>query len=185
MRASPCAVADAECRGEVDADAPIALCERHLAVAADWAEREHGVTDLLPSPCRLCGSRLGVSHPSGWLCAVCEWRHGDIVDTELPPPRVDIVYYLRYADRVKIGTTANPRQRLAAIMHDEVLGFERGNRSVERERHVRFADERFGSTEWFVLSDRIRTHIDTINAGADSPWTTLARWWSEAAAARA
>ncbi|MCH1990978.1 hypothetical protein L7Q18_32435, partial [Achromobacter xylosoxidans] len=115
---------DAECGGGVSVDAPIALCARHLAIAAEWAESEYGVEDVLPSPCRLCGARTGIRYPSGWLCAVCEWRHGDIVDTELPPPRVDIVYYLRFADRVKIGTTANPRQRLAAIMHEEVLGFE-------------------------------------------------------------
>ena len=39
-----------------------------------------GVTDALPSPCRLCGSRLGVRYPSAWLCAVCDWRHGELVD---------------------------------------------------------------------------------------------------------
>lgn len=175
---------DAECGGDVGVDAPIALCARHLAIAAEWAESEFGVEDVLPSPCRLCGARTGIRYPSGWLCAVCEWRHGDIVDTELPPPRVDIVYYLRFADRVKIGTTANPRQRLAAIMHEEVLGFERGDRSLERHRHEQFADERFGRTEWFELSDRIRAHVDAVSAGSSGPWTALARWRSEAAAAR-
>lgn len=165
------------------AGAPIALCERCLAVAADWSARADGVTDALPSPCRLCGSRLGVRWPSGWLCAVCEWRHGELPDAELPPPRVDVVYYLRYADRVKIGTTASPRQRFAAIMHDELLAFERGDRTLERARHALFSEERFGSTEWFALSPHLRAHIDRVAGGRD-PWHVHTRWLSEAVALR-
>ena len=73
------------------------------------------VSSASPMCCRgpagSCGSRLGIRYPSGWLCAVCEWRHGDLIDHELPPPRVDVVYYLRYDERVKIGTSSNPRQR--------------------------------------------------------------------------
>ncbi|MFG6476882.1 GIY-YIG nuclease family protein [Microbacterium sp. P06] len=164
--------------------APVALCERHLAAASDWSSREHGVTDLLPSPCRVCGSRLGVHWVSGWTCAVCEWRHGEIVDGELPPPRVDVVYYLRFDDRIKIGTTANPRQRLAAIWHDEVLAFERGDRTLEQRRHAQFAEERFERTEWFRLTPRLRAHVDTVAAGGSDPWALHARWTSEALALR-
>ena len=163
---------------------PIALCERHLAVAADWGAAEHGATDVLSSPCVLCGSRLGVHHPSGWLCAVCEWRHGEVPDAELPPPRVDVVYYLRYDDRVKIGTTAQPRQRLGAIWHDELLAFERGDRTLEQRRHAQFAAERFARTEWFQLSDALRRHIAVVAARADDPWALHQRWVSEAVALR-
>jgi hypothetical protein len=162
----------------------VALCERHLAAASDWTSREYGVTDVLPTPCRVCGSRLGVRWPSGWLCAVCEWRHGEIVDAELPPPRVDVVYYLRFDDRVKIGTTANPRQRLGAIWHDELLAFERGDRTLERRRHEQFAVDRFARTEWFRLTPRVRDHIDTVGAGVDDPWSLYARWTSETLALR-
>ena len=165
-------------------DAPVALCDRHLAAAADWSEREQGVTDLLPAPCRICGSRLGVRWPSGWLCAVCEWRHGEIIDGELPPPRIDVVYYLRYDDRVKIGTTANPRQRLAAIRHDELLAFERGDRALEQRRHAQFAADRWPRTEWFRLSPAVRGHVDIVAAGIGDPWALHARWTSEALALR-
>ena len=127
------------CGAEVEPDAPLNLCAHHLLVAADWAGRETGVTDVLPSPCLACGSRLGVRYPSGWLCAVCEWRVGDIPDGEAFLNRVDVVYYLRYRDRIKIGTSANPRQRLASIRHDELLAFERGNRLTEQRRHAQFA----------------------------------------------
>ena len=161
---------------------PIALCEWHLAVATEWGQSGHGVTDVLPSPCALCGSRLGVRYPAGWLCAVCEWRYGELVDHELPPPRVDVVYYVRYDDRIKIGTSANPRQRLSAIWHDELLAFERGDRAVERRRHAQFAVDRYPRTEWFRRSSALEAHITELAAGVDDPWALYARWLSEAAA---
>jgi hypothetical protein len=179
-----CLVDDDGCRGAVPADAPVRLCERHLAAASEWCDAADGVTDVLPSPCVLCGSRLGVRHRSGWLCAVCEWRHGEVPDGELPPPRVDVVYYLGYADRVKIGTTANPRQRFTAIWHEDLLALERGDRALERRRHAQFAEERYERTEWFRHSDRLRTHIAAVAAGVDDPWALHARWVSEAIALR-
>ena len=160
------------------------LCAWHLAVAADWSAREDGVADVLPSPCVLCGSRVGVRWPSGWTCAVCEWRHGEAIDGELPPARVDVVYYLRYQDRIKIGTTANPRQRLSAIWHDELLAFERGDRAVEGRRHAQFAANRFPRTEWFRASDDLVSHVAALAAGVDDPWRLFARWTSEATARR-
>jgi hypothetical protein len=168
----------------VPADAPIALCGGHLAEAAEWSAREHGVVDVLPSPCRLCGSRTGIRYASGWICASCEWRHGEVVDGELAPPRVDVVYYLRVADRVKIGTTANPRQRFAAIWHDELLAFERGDRSLEQRRHAQFAEDRFARTEWFRFSEDLRAHVAVVAAGVDDPWDLFRRWTSEAIALR-
>jgi hypothetical protein len=168
----------------VPSDAPVPLCDRHFAVAAEWAGRAWGAEDALPSPCRLCGSRLGIRYPSAWLCAVCEWRHGDLVDGDLPPARVDVVYYVRFADRVKIGTSSNPRQRLAAIWHDDLLAFERGDRALERRRHEQFASERYDRTEWFEFSDRLRAHIDVIAAGSEDHWDQYRRWVSEAVAIR-
>jgi len=176
----PCLADGGACALPVAADAPLALCERHLALAADWVQRHDGVTDLLPDPCRLCGSRLGVRYPSGWICAVCEWVVGQTVDGELPPVRVDVVYYLRYGDRVKIGTTANPRQRFAAIWHEEVLAFERGDRALEQRRHAQFAADRFAGSEWFTLSASLAEHIAIVAAGIDDPWQLYARWRSEA-----
>jgi hypothetical protein len=137
--------------------------------------------DLLPSPCLLCGSRLGVHYPSGWLCGICEWPYGEIPDGDLPPPRVDVVYYLRHGDRVKIGTTANPRQRFGAIWHEEVLAFERGDRRLERRRHEQFAADRFERSEWFHLTPAIAAHIDVV-AGGREPWDVYARWVSAAIA---
>ena len=179
-----CLAEEGTCPQPVPEGSPIALCERHLAVAADWAQRHDGVTDVLPDACRLCGSRVGVRYPSGWICAVCEWSVGQTVDGELPPARVDVVYYLRNGDRVKIGTTANPRQRFAAIWHEEVLAFERGDRALEQRRHAQFAADRFAGSEWFMLSTELTQHIATIAAGVDDPWRLYTRWRSEALALR-
>ncbi|HTL42617.1 MAG TPA: GIY-YIG nuclease family protein [Pseudolysinimonas sp.] len=172
------------CAGQVDPDAPVALCERHLAAAADWAARDHGIADLLPAPCRACGSPHGIRYPAGWVCAVCEWRHGDVPDGDLAPPRVDVVYYLRHGDRVKIGTTANPRQRFSAIWHEQVLAFERGDRRLERRRHEQFAADRFTGSEWFRMSPQLTAHVASVAAGVANPWELYARWRSEALALR-
>lgn len=170
------------CLEAVDADAPLNLCQRHLQLAHDWVAGDTGVTDLLPAPCLACGSRLGVRYPSGWLCAICEWRVGEIPDAEIVVPRVDVVYYLRFQDRIKIGTSANPRQRLAGIRHDELLAFERGNRLTEQRRHKQFAAHRLGSSEWFDATDEILGHIDVLRAGIDDPWAQYALWRSQQAA---
>jgi len=142
---------------------------------------DDGIDDLLPSPCLLCGSPVGIRYPSGWVCAVCEWRHGEIPDADIAPPRVDVVYYLRQGDRVKIGTTANPKQRFAAIRHEEVLAFERGDRRRERRRHQEFADARFTGSEWFRITPALAAHIDVLAGGRD-PWDVYARWVAAAVA---
>ena len=139
--------------------------------------------DLLPYPCLLCGSRVGVRYPSGWICAVCEWRHGEVPDGDLAPPRLDVVYYVRQCDRVKIGTTANPRQRFGAILHEEVLAFERGDRRLERVRHEQFAADRFPGSEWFRMTPALAAHIDVVAGGRD-PRDLHARWRSELLALR-
>ena len=143
-----------------------------------------GVTDLLPAPCRLCGSRVGVRYPSGWICAICEWRVGELPDGELAPPRIDVVYYLRLGDRLKIGTTANPRRRFGQLRHDEVVAFERGDRVIEQRRHREFAELRLGSSEWFGFDEPLRAHVAVLGAGALDPWNLWARWVSETLALR-
>jgi hypothetical protein len=142
----------------------------------------------LERPCRVCGARSGLRTPTGWVCAVCGWRVGEYVDPDLPLPRIHVVYYLRLDERVKIGTTVNPRQRFAALRvgvagAEELLAFEPGDRTVERRRHVEFADDRLGTSEWFALSPALHAHIEALADGHD-PWHVHARWLAEALARR-
>jgi len=132
----------------------------------------------LPGPCALCGCASGTRTAGDWFCEGCGWRYGDIPDPELPLPRVDVVYYIRFDRRVKIGTSRRPRQRLASIMHDELLAFERGGRAVEQQRHREFASVR-GGGEWFTLTDELRAHIAGLRAAGD-PWQLYALWFSRA-----
>lgn len=135
-------------------------------------------TDALPGPCNLCGGHSGTRIEQAWVCTVCGWRYGDVPDADLPLPRVDVVYYLRFDRRVKIGTSRRPRQRLASIRHDELLAFEPGDRTVEHRRHLEFAALREGG-EWFTLASPLTQHIDTLRAAGD-PWHLYARWLSAA-----
>ncbi|MCU1424811.1 MAG: ATPase [Microbacteriaceae bacterium] len=168
------------CPEPVAPHAPLNLCARHLLEAHDWVAGEVGVTDTLPSPCLACGSRLGVRYPSGWLCAVCEWKVGDTADPEhVAAVRVDVVYYLRFRDQIKIGTSANPRQRFASLRYDELLAFERGDRTLEQRRHAQFAAHRLARSEWFAVHDALVEHIDVLRAGVDDPWSQYALWRSQ------
>ncbi|QLD13299.1 GIY-YIG nuclease family protein [Microbacterium oleivorans] len=135
----------------------------------------------MPDACRVCGSRVGLlaAADAGWTCARCGWRLGDAPDADLPRPVVEVVYYLRFDERVKIGTSSRPRQRLAAIRHDELLAFEPGGRRLEQERHREFADLREGG-EWFTLAGALTAHIATLRAAASDPWALHDGWLGDA-----
>ena len=177
------------CAAPAAPGSPVPLCTGHALLVADFTAEHVGVEDLLPGPCVVCGSRLGVRFPSGAVCSVCEWRFGDAPDGELGAPRVDVVYYLRMrddtGDRVKIGTTANPRQRLGRIAHQDLLAFERGDRKIERRRHTEFAATRYPGTEWFRVTPALLEHVAVLAAGVSDPWDLHARWTSEALALHA
>ena len=183
-----CGARDADgrpCGKTLDAAARLGLCETHLLAAYDWVARDVGLTDVLPAPCLACGSRLGVSYPSGRICATCEWRVGQTPNGEAAPPRVDVVYYLGFRDRIKIGTSGNPHGRLAQLRFDELLAFERGGRATEQRRHRQFAEQRFDGSEWFRANPELAAHIESLAAGVENPWDLHKRWLSEAIALRA
>jgi hypothetical protein len=173
------------CGLEAEPGSPVALCTRHLLAAHDWVVREVGASDLLPAPCAACGSRLGVRYPAGWICAVCEWKVGDVPDDGAVDVRVDVIYYLRYGDRIKIGTSGNPRRRIASLPHDEVLGFERGGRALEQRRHAQFSLYRIPHTEWFESHDALLNHVAEVGSAGTDPWALYDYWLSRAIALRA
>ena len=140
------------------------------------------ITGSMPGQCLLCGDDRGVRDAVGWSCERCGWRVGDVPDPELPMPKVEVVYYLRSADRVKIGTSGAPKQRLAALGHGELLAFERGGHALEQQRHRDFAALRVGG-EWFTAADPLLAHIATIAAVAP-PWNAYARWVADVLRAR-
>lgn len=132
----------------------------------------------LPGPCGLCGAVVGARRSGALVCAACGWRYGDVPDHDLPMPRVEVVYYVRAGDMVKIGTSARPTQRLAALWFDELLAFEQGGRSIEQSRHAQFAALR-GTGEWFAYRGQLPAHIAELRA-AGPPWERYAQWISNA-----
>jgi len=74
------------------------------------------------------------------------------------PARLPLVYYVRFADRIKIGTTANLAERLREVPHDVLLGVEAGGRDVEGKRHEQFRELRL-TREWFRAAQPLLDHI--------------------------
>jgi Meiotically Up-regulated Gene 113 (MUG113) protein len=69
-----------------------------------------------------------------------------------------VVYYLRFADRIKIGTSVSLRQRLSELPHDELLATESGGRELEQLRHRQFAEWCIRG-EWYEPADALMAHI--------------------------
>lgn len=89
-----------------------------------------------------------------------------------------IVYYVRRADLVKIGTTRHPHERFAALLPDEILAWEPGTHATERMRHHEFAEWRLGGSEYFEMTEVLGSHVDRLRRlhGDPAPeWPTLAR----------
>jgi excisionase family DNA binding protein len=73
-------------------------------------------------------------------------------------PRAQVVYYLRFGDRIKIGTSGVLSGRMEAIPHDELLVTEPGGHDVETQRHEQFAEYRI-TGEWFAAVPPLLEHI--------------------------
>ena len=64
-------------------------------------------------------------------------------------PTGNVVYYIRFGDRIKIGTTGNLTGRLMTLPHDELLATEPGGIELEKQRHRQFAADLVAGREWF------------------------------------
>lgn len=87
---------------------------------------------------------------------------------EKPAPDADIptrkgtnrVYYIRFGDRIKIGTSGNLKPRLSTLSYDELLALEPGTVELERQRHRHFAHLLIpGQREWFQIADDLLDHV--------------------------
>ncbi|MFF9309917.1 hypothetical protein ACF1BS_03310 [Streptomyces sp. NPDC014748] len=94
------------------------------------------------------------------------------------PERTSIVYYMRRADLIKIGTTTDPHSRFSDLRPDEILAFEPGGPEEEHLRHRQFLWCRVGKrSEYFRQTPKLLAHIDALVAkhGAPDPtWPTVA-----------
>ena len=72
-----------------------------------------------------------------------------------------IVYYIRFRDVVKIGTSISPANRLGSLPWDELLAVEPGGRAVEQLRHAEWEAHRVNG-EWFEMNDAIAEFIESV-----------------------
>jgi hypothetical protein len=78
----------------------------------------------------------------------------------VPPLRVipSYVYFIRFRDRIKIGTTTTLTGRLAQLPFDEILAVIPGSYDVESEWHHRYAGHR-EQGEWFNYTEGMLSTI--------------------------
>lgn len=126
--------------------------ERRTRASARGAPRKVKVPGDLPADPKIST----MSNQNEWTDPA-QKRVGTIV----PPPDRPVVYYVSFADRVKIGYSRDFRTRLYNLPHDEVLAVEPGSRELERMRHRQFAPQRI-THEWFRLDDALRSHIEML-----------------------
>lgn len=80
-----------------------------------------------------------------------------------PAPVQHVVYYIEFADRIKIGTTTNLTRRIEALPVEKLLTVELGDTTLERKRHRQFWTFRVRG-EWFTKSPELLAHIETVKA---------------------
>jgi len=76
-----------------------------------------------------------------------------------------MIYFLKASDRIKIGYSHDPSNRISAIQTNspytlEVLLVIDGTRDDEQELHARFRDFR-RSGDWFLFDEPIRSYIES------------------------
>jgi hypothetical protein len=64
------------------------------------------------------------------------------------------VYFVQFSDRIKIGYTRNPDERMLAIPHDRVIAIISGTRADEKSLQSKF-EHLHVTGEWFVASPEL------------------------------
>ncbi|QYF98466.1 GIY-YIG nuclease family protein [Microbacterium sp. PAMC21962] len=177
-----------DCLGPIPEEAPLNLCAVHLIEAATWVNRNDETTRPR-TRCTLCGEREARQDPAGGIfCGRCGYQSPDFEGTarltaaeqdETHPIRqgrrpVHVVYYIRFGDRVKIGTTRNPHRRMTELPHDEILAFEPGGIHLEAMRHLQFRESCIRGTEWFHVTPELLAHAAEMR-GEGTAWDDLRR----------
>lgn len=72
-----------------------------------------------------------------------------------------LVYFIQFADRIKIGFTTDLDNRLKNLPHDRILALVPGTVSTEKQFHNMFKDLRI-TGEWFAMHRKLLDYIGTI-----------------------
>jgi hypothetical protein len=99
--------------------------------------------------------------------------HSGTVKPPTPPTPLDtlrqhVVYYLRFGNLIKIGTTSSLYTRVRELRPDEILAAEPGYRALEAQRHQQFARHRV-ERELFAPAPTLLDHIHEVVAQHGHP----------------
>lgn len=99
------------------------------------------------------------------------WWDQPAADAEIPARRgTNWIYYLRFGDRIKIGTSSSLKARLSTLPYDEVLALEPGSYDLERSRHDEFAPHLIdGQREWFRDAPELWAHVHGLRERFGAP----------------
>ena len=178
-----------DCNGPVRPDSPLNLCGQHFAAAAAWV-LQHDNTTRERVKCEMCGHPEARPGIKGFFCSFCEHKTPDFEGStrlsaaeaeqrfqQQPTPKaVEVVYYIQFGERIKIGTSRNVRDRIKSLPYDRILAFERGGATLESRRHTQFREHRLGKTEWFHINDELLAHIAEMTAGQPEPLELYRQW---------
>lgn len=161
-----------DCDGPVTAGTPVSLCDVHVKLAFKHYLDTRAETDIAEAPSTESLIRR-------WEDAIAEARTaypGLLADIQARNARDSqewhettwdshVVYYLRFGDKVKIGTTSNLTRRLREVPHEEVLAVEQGNITLEEMRHEEFAALRVHNrSEWFRATEELLVHCQMLRS---------------------
>ena len=160
------------CMNESDPASFFDICTEHWAQIID--DHKHATTErhlLAEIACPTCrrpiltgpGVPVACSNPHCWEDA---WWNEPARDSDMPARRgTDLVYYIRFGDRIKIGTSSNLKRRLSTLTYDEILAVEPGTQALVRERHREFSVLRIdGQRMWFHDAPALRAHADRLRS---------------------
>ena len=136
--------------------------QRHLLNIVDVAKAEHATRRQAGRPATTAPAWQLANEPDIDMAAVlttCLQRAGDAPNKSEP-----VVYYITFAELIKIGTSSHLWGRMSSLPCDALLATEPGSFALERQRHKEFA-EYLSSGEWFRPGARLLGHIAMI-AGA-------------------
>lgn len=150
------------CGAPVPGDAPLPLCMPDLAAAWQYCGDKiaRARIDQAPEEMRQREERhLTLMNRATAERQAAEAKAAEELDDADDPNSV--VYYVRFADRIKIGFSRNLGMRLTAIPHDELLTVEPGARITEQKRHQQFAKHRIIG-EWFAAAPELLRHVEQL-----------------------
>ena len=78
------------------------------------------------------------------------------------------VYFIRWGDRIKIGTSTDPKARARSLSLTEqaILLTIPGDHTTEHQLHAVFKDLRIDGTEWFHATTDLLTYIEDLRNDA-------------------